>query len=167
MLTPSPTTPTYDFSIAAIQQTAGARDYLSLFNPVDSGITTIFAAIFLSSVHTSGVGSTVPDPIRGFRISAASGGLVIPASDIAKFQTGFPDPSAEVRTDPTSSTRQAPFFNSPVAIGNRAMEVHDITIPPGSPFFTLGPGEGAVIRSEAGNTETFVNLSIVWSELSS
>jgi len=155
--------PSYVFSQDAIANVSTAYVYLSLFNPVGSGKFLVVGGLFVSSTIT--IPSSVPDSLRGWRITAASGGTLQLDSAVAKVQSNFPDPVAEVRTGNPTVTLGAALFNSPAPIENKASSVHEINLPPGAPPFTLVPGEGIAVRTAAGaGTGATWNISVVWAE---
>lgn len=154
----------YVYSADEIPGVAAATNYLSLFNPVGSGKNLFLGGVFISAV-TAG-GSTVTAPMRGFRITTATGGTLQSASTVGKFITANPDPIAEVRTGAPTVTLGAGLFNSPppLSAGNGSTPVHQVPIPPNSGPFVLAPGEGIVLRETTGDTDLRWNLSIAWAE---
>lgn len=154
----------YIFSADEIPGVAAATNYLSLFNPIGSGKTLYVGGAFVSCV-TAG-GSTVTAPMRGFRITTATGGTLQAVGTIAKFISANPDPVAEVRLGNPTVTLGASVFNSPppLSAGNGTTPVHQVLIPPNSGPFALASGEGLVLRQATGDTDLRWNLSISWAE---
>lgn len=154
----------YLFSADEIPGIAAATNYLSIFNPVASGKNIYAGGVFISCV-TAG-GSTVTSPMRGFRITTATGGTLQASSAVAKFISANPDSIAEVRLGNPTVTLGAGIFNSPppLSAGNGTTPVHQILIPPDSGPFLLAPGEGIVIRQATGDPDLRWNLSISWAE---
>lgn len=154
----------YVFSADEVPGVAAANNYLSLFNPVGSGKSMYVGGAFISCV-TAG-GSTVTAPMRGFRVTTATGGVLQATSAISKFITANPDSIAEVRTGNPTVTLGAGIFNSPPAIsaGSGTTAVHQVLIPPNSGPFLLAPGEGIVFRETTSDTDLRWNLSISWAE---
>lgn len=153
------------FSSGNITGVAGANNYLSLFNPVGSGKILSFGSAFISSVAAGG--STVADPMQGFRITTATGGTLQANTTFAKFVTADPDSVAEVRTGNPTVTLGSQLFNSPPAISasTGSTNVHIIPVPGGLQPFTLTEGEGIVLRAAASDVDIRWNLSIVWAEI--
>lgn len=153
----------YIFSIAAEPSAVGAKNFLSLSNPPGSSVVVALGGVFLSSIALGAV--SVSTPLRGYRTNVAAGGSLVTASQVAKFSALYPDHAAEVRTGDPTATLGPPFFNSPpvVATGLGSSSVHEVSPPSGLPFL-LFPGEGMVLRSEAGDTDLSWNISVVWSE---
>lgn len=156
------TFPTYDFSMADEPGTVAAKNFVSLFNPVGSGRLMILGGIFTSSAATAT--DTDPRTLRGWRTTAASGGDLESVSDIAKFDTAsHPDPVAEVRTGNPTVTLGAAILNHPAPIDKRSSSVTQTLGFPNAPF-RFYPGQGFVMRMDAGVTTLFWNISLVWVE---
>jgi hypothetical protein len=138
---------------------------MTLFNPLASGRVLSFGGSFISS--TAAGGSSVTDPMQGFRITDATGGTLQADSAVAKFNNANPDLVAEVRTGTVTATLGAQIFNSPpiisATVGSTA--VHQVAVPPAAGPFILMPGEGVALRAAAGDTDQRWNLSVVWVEL--
>lgn len=171
-LTPLYTTPvpgpvptnTYVFSLDETPGLAVAANYVTVFNPLGSGKTLIFGGAFISCA-TAG-GSTVTTPMRGFRITAASGGTLQLASAVAKFQSSMPNPVAEVRSVSVTATLGPAIFNvpPPESAGSGSTVPYGVTNP--SPTsFTFVPGEGIAFRQGIGDVDLRWNLSLVWAEI--
>lgn len=152
------------FSLANISGVVAANVFLALFNPVGSGRVLLPFVIAVSSA-TAG-NSTATEPLRGHRISAASGGTLQPVSALAKNNTSEPDSVAEVRTGNPTVTLGVPMFNSPppISLTNVSQAVHDIVVPPDSGGILLAPGEGLAFRTASGTTNQRWNLTLVWGE---
>lgn len=153
------------FSTGNVVGVAGANNYLSLFNPVGSGKILSFGSAFISSVAAGG--STVTDPMQGFRITTATGGTLQAASTVAKFISSEPAPVGEVRLGNPTVTTGAQLFNSPPAISasTGSTNVHIIPVPGGLAPFLLTEGEGIVLRAAASDVDIRWNMSIVWAEI--
>jgi len=154
----------YVFSADEIPSVVAANNYLTLFNPVGSGKSLYVGGAFVSCV--AGGGSNITSPMRGFRITTATGGVLQPASATAKFVSATPDSVAEIRTGNPTVTLGAGIFNSPPALsaGSGGTPVHQVLIPPNSGPFLLAPGEGIVFREAVGDVDLRWNLSISWAE---
>lgn len=157
--------PTYVLSRADISGTVAALNFMTLLNPAGSGKVIVLGAVFLSSYSVGA--ATVTEPIRGHRISAHSGGtLADNATEVARFSTSQPVPVAQLRYGNPAVTLGVPFFNSPPPVGQAAGTafVHEVEVPAGAPPFLLLPGEGAVVRTAAGDIDQHFNITIAWSE---
>lgn len=156
------TFPTYDFSMAEEVGTVAAKNFVSLFNPLGSGRLMILGGIFTSC--SAFASSLVPLTLRGYRITAASGGTLEDAADIMKFDpANHPDPASEVRTGNPTVTLGPALLNHPVPVDKRAGSVTQTLGFPSAPA-KFYPGQGFVMRMEAGTTELFWNISLVWAE---
>ncbi|HEY6021929.1 MAG TPA: hypothetical protein VIY48_19295 [Candidatus Paceibacterota bacterium] len=155
----------YDFSLPQAVGVVAANNFISLFNPVGSGRVLSLGSVFISSSTTAA--STITEPLRGFRITSATGGTLQTTSAIAHFITSDPDTLAEVRTGNPTVTLGAPFLNSPPFSGGAAGSgtVHVIPVPGGLAPFTMVEGEGMVLRTNSGDIDQRWNISIVWSEV--
>lgn len=156
----------YVYSIANNPGAATANNFVSLFNPVSSTKVVLLAGIFISSYSVGAATST--EPLRGWRVSAASGGtLASNATDVAKFNTAYPTAAPELRTANPTVTLVNPFFNSPPPIGTGAGTafVHSVEAPPGAGAFLIKPGEGVVVRTASGDVDQTFNISLAWGEI--
>lgn len=158
-------TGSYIFSIGNISGVVAANNYLTLVNPLASGKVVSVGAAFISSTTISG--STVTNPMQAFRASSVSGGTLQATSAIAKLVSSYPDPVAEVRTGSPTATVDGQLFNSPPAISSTtaSTNVHQVAVPPAAGPLLLVPGEGVVLRTEAGDIDQRWNLTIVWVEI--
>jgi hypothetical protein len=157
----------YVYSLATQIGVVAANTFLTMFNPVGSGKSVIFGAAYVSTL-ASGATSAIA-PMRGYRISAApTGGTVQANSDIAKFNTSYPNSVVEIRSANPTVTLQAALWNTPPTATSGAgggQFVHLITVPPGSGAFLLKPGEGIAINTSVGSLNQVWNFSLVWEEL--
>ena len=156
------------FYVATLADAAGvvaANNFLSIFNPVASGRTVIFFSS-LTIPWASG-STTVATSMNVFRTTAASGGTLITAANIGRFNTADGNPVAEVRTgNPTVTTSGisllatppvmsgSPQGSSPTALSSTA---------PGASFICT-PGQGIVWSTAAGNVNQLWNIQVVWCE---
>jgi hypothetical protein len=157
----------YVFSQEDIPGVAAANNYLSLENPVGSGKVILIAGVFISSFILADIATTSVS-MRGYLATGISGGVTHAASSIGKVRSTMPTPVGVIRDTNPTATLGAAWFNSPPVIGaskGSSPFVHQIpaSIPAGS--ITLLPGEGTVIRQEAGDVDARWNISIAWSEL--
>lgn len=156
----------YVYSQAQHPGTVGAHNHLALTNPIDSGKTIVIAGVFISQVIVGDISATV-DPIRGWLATSVSGGTLEPASNIGRIKSSMPTPIGEIRTEGVAATLGAPWFNSPPLIGaskSASPFVHQIPAAVAAGALTLLPGESTVIRTESGDVDQRINLSIAWSE---
>lgn len=157
----------YIYSRAEQAGVVAANNHLTLFNPAGSGKTIALAGVFVSSIIVADIGVAIRS-MRGYRITAASGGTLEAASVIGKWQTSMPAPIAEVRFGNVTATLGPALFNSPPTIGaskGSSPFVHAIPVPTALGTFTLMEGEGIALRTEAGDIDTLWNLSVAWAEL--
>lgn len=162
---PNPTPlPTFVFSMAELPGVVAANNYLTLYNPVGSGKNLILGGVFLSTYAVGDIGATVVS-MRGYRLaSVPSGGTLAAASTYGKFVTSSAASVAEVRTGTVTATIDDALFNSPPFIASAkasAPFVHQVPVPG---LFLMVPGEGIVIRAEAGDVDQRWNISVAWAE---
>lgn len=154
----------YLHSLAAVPGTVASNTFITLFNPVGSGRTLSFGTVAISSTNTSP--STEVTPLRGHRISTApTGGTLIAASALARFDTTQVNPTGALRVDNPTVALGAGLFNVPPLLDNRSSDVHNVDIPPGAGPFLFRPGEGIAINKAVGVTSTTWNITLVWAEL--
>jgi hypothetical protein len=160
---PAPS-PTFVFSRAELAGVVAANNYLTLYNPVGSGKSLILGGVFLSTyaVGDIAVGAL---SMRGYRLaSAPSGGTLEAISTYGKFITASAASIAEVRTGTVTATPANALFNSPpfiASVKSSSPFVHMVPVPG---LFTMVPGEGLIIRSEAGDVDQRWNISVAWAE---
>lgn len=157
----------YVFSRGEQAGLVAATNHMTLFNPSGSGRTLVLGGVFISSIVLADI-SVAARSMRGYRITAASAGTLALDSEIAKWQTTMTDPVAEVRTGGVTATLGPALFNSPPVLGagkTASPFVHQVPVPQALGPFTLVPGEGIVLRTEAGDVDTLWNLSVAWSEI--
>lgn len=154
----------YIHSIANVVGTVEPQTFVTLFNPVGSGKTFGLGSVAISYSNTMPSTNTVP--MRGHRISAApTGGTLIAAADIQRFNTMQVNPAGIVRVDNPTVTLGGAVFNSPAPIDNRSSNVHTVEVPPNSGPFIMLPGEGIAIHKASGVTSAVWNVTIVWGEI--
>lgn len=153
----------YIYSKAEIPGVVAANNYVTLYNPASNTKVGILSGLFVSYSLT--IGTSITTPMRGYRISAEpTGGTDVANADIAKVQTIYPDASLLLKTGNPSVSLGAPLFNSPPPTQKDTNFVHEISLPSGLLPFTLRPGEGIVLRTEASLTDARWNLTVVWAE---
>lgn len=153
----------YIYSVAEVPGVLAPNNYLTLFNPVGNTKVGILSGFFVSYSLT--VGTSITTPMRGWRITAQpTGGSVVPNSDIAKVQTIYPDATLELRISGPAAVLDGALFNSPPPTQKDTNFVHEISLPSGLLPFTLRPGEGIVLRTEASLLDARWNLTVVWAE---
>jgi hypothetical protein len=160
----------FDFSIDRQDSTVAAKNFLALFNPTASGKIITVGAFFVSYMTTV---SSPLYPMRGYRISTLpTGGTAQSQTAICRFDTQRFAPAGLIWTgNPTVGTLGAAIFNVTPGVGqgsnkDQSSMVEQVDAPFGFNPFVLYPGEGVVMRQEAGAVGHLWNLSIIWRELS-
>ena len=142
-----------------------AENHLALTNPVGSGKVITLNGVFISQANVAAVSSA--SPLRGYLASNVSGGILLDVSAIGKVRSTMPNPVGQVRITGVTATLGAAWFNSPPLFSTGAASgtfVHAIPAAVPSGAITLLPGESVVVRSESGDTDQRINISIAWNE---
>lgn len=155
----------YIFSTIDQPGVVAANNFLTLFNPVNSG-KLIIPLVISCENYTIGASSTATSMTVG-RISSATGGTLVAASTIPRFKTTDDNCSAEVRTgNPTVTNVRASGigYSPPLSTGAGIGAVITQTELSGVQFI-LQPGEGLVWSTAAGNTNQVWTLRATWQEV--
>lgn len=150
----------------AVGVAGSANTYMSIFNPSGSGVVA-GALLFDMTAYSVGA-AAVAVSLEVFRISAASGGTQIAASDVNRFNTLHQNPRAEVRVgNPAITTTGTPLRSiaPPITTGVGG-NLSFFTQPPAGTSFLFRPGEGIAFRTSDGDADTRWNLTYVWLEIS-
>lgn len=154
----------YLHSLAAVAGTTALQNFITLFNPIGSGKTLSLGTVAISYTNTATASSL--DPVRGHRISAApTGGTLVAATNIERFNTTQVDPVGVVRVGNPTAVLGNAVFNSPAPIDNKSSDVHTVEIPPGSGPFVMAPGQGLAISKASGAVSVTWNITLVWAEI--
>lgn len=155
----------YVFSEDEHPGVVAAENHMALTNPVGSGKVITLAGVFISQANIAAV--SVASPIRGYLATGVSGGTLQPASVIGKVRSTMSDPVGQIRVNGVTATLGAAWFNSPPLFSTGAASatfVHQVPATVASGSMTLLPGESTVIRTESGDTDQRLNISIAWNE---
>ena len=145
-----------------------ANNYLSVFNPVGSGKSVVFAQFTAFPYATGATGPTMNMEV--WRATVITGGTQLAAANINKFDTAQANSIAEVRTGNPSATLTGtlPILAIPPAITAAAVGVSAAAsiIPPTGSLFLCRPGEGVVVRMAAGgDVDERWSLGFTWAEM--
>lgn len=155
----------YVFSEDEHAGVVAAENHIALTNPVGSGRVITLAGVFISQANVAAVSAA--SPLRGYLATSVSGGTLQPDSAVGKVRSTMPDPVGEIRVNGVTATLGAAWFNSPPLFSTGAASatfVHQVPATIASGSITLLPGESTVIRSESGDTDQRLNISIAWNE---
>lgn len=153
------------FSLQRQDSTVAAKNFVTLVNPAGSDKFLTLGGIFVSYFATVAAPAY---PLRGYRCGAATGGtLANNATEVCRFDTAIPTSVAEIRYgNPTASSIDGAFFNTPAGIMKDTVgTIEQIDAPSGFNPFMLRPGEGVVLRQDAGAVGHLWNISILWREI--
>lgn len=165
---PLPLSPSYLYSLIDAPGVVAANNFISIFNPSNSGVIHFPLEVGFTCYSIAQV--QVGASMAIYRTTAASGGTLVSASDVNKFQTTLGNAQAEVRIgNPTvtllNSTPLA--FKAPVVAGTGGGNSGTVTVVtpvPGPLAIALLPGEGLVFRTTSGTTAEFWCLGYSWAE---
>lgn len=142
----------------------GPNEFFSLFNPVGSGQALIVAGVTVSSFAGS-TASTLQQMIV-YRTTASSGGTLIGASSVNRFDPLHPNPVGQVRVDNPTVTRSGLAlisFPPPITLGSGG-NGSTISPPPGASF-VIYPGTGVSFGMANGDTDQIWNIQLIWIEV--
>lgn len=157
----------YIFNLTDEPGSATSKNFLSLFNPSDSGMLVLIHSIEVECFATSTTSSV--NSMCVYRTTAASGGTLAAASGVNRFSTDMPDPAGQVRYGSPTVTID-PVFSRVVAswappVGGSGQgsspTVHADTP---SKHFTCLPGQGIAFNVSAGDTNNRWKINVVWEE---
>jgi hypothetical protein len=161
-----PTGNFYTFNLPDVPGVVATNNFVSLFNPAASGKTIVIYRATI--VPWASAGATTDVSMKVYRTaSTPSGGSVVAAANIPKFDSAAPSSIADLRTtNPTVTLGVGPIFSSPPAVtsagaGAQASFVSEI---PAGASFVLHAGEGVVAQTSSGNVNELWNFSVTWLE---
>lgn len=159
---------TYVHSLVDVPGHAGAPyTYLSVMNPVDS-CRVAGVLLFDSQVYATGAASLARS-LKVFRITAHSGGTLIDASSINRFNTLHPDPVCTVRVgNPLVVTAGLPLQGVAPAISiglGTGAPSPSAAQPHAGMSFLFHAGEGIAFRTDDADADVFWNLTYMWVEV--
>ncbi|MDW8279986.1 MAG: hypothetical protein RMK17_02370 [bacterium] len=161
----------YSIEVGPIAGTATSNYvYSAFFNPSGSGITALIKRIRVVA-WANGAGNYVNLSTR--RITSASGGTLISASDIPKKNIGSSNPVLNIRhTGPSvsfSGSIDSRILGQPMAgAAGHFYSQRDIMFGSNDEPIVLQQGEGIAVYQEAGGTTAMIiRIYIEWEEISS
>lgn len=159
--------PFYVHSVNDVPGTVAQNTLSCVFNPSTSNRAVIFFQAEIAS-YTVGA-TTTQSSLVARRVSASTGGTLIPAAQVNRFLTVQLDPIAEVRQGNPTITTDARFpFNlnswpPPQSTGAGDNQPSSTATPAGEGFICL-PGEGLAFTIPAGDTDQRWKLNVIWAE---
>lgn len=160
------TPPTYSFAVRDAAGAVAANNFISFFNPANSG-KVMLAFVGIVTSYAVGVSTTDVSLTSRF-ITDATGGTLVPSSEIYRLRNDWPNSVLEVRTgNPTvtlTSLGTIGNFAPPITSGVGGTTPSGLSAPSaaGVPF---APGQGFVWRTESGNVNQRWNLQFIWVEV--
>lgn len=157
--------PIYQHALADVPGLVGVNNLLAVYNPVGSGRVQIALQLNVSSYS---IGATaVAVSLLAYRITAApTGGTLIDAANVTRFNTLHPDPVSVVRVgNPTATPVGNLLVGVPPIISVGTGQSASATFaPPGGASFLSLPGQGLLFRVESGDIDQRWNIDYVWGE---
>jgi hypothetical protein len=159
----------YSYAMIDVPGVIAANNFLSIFNPANSGKVHIPLEIGMTSYSIAMV--QVPNSLAAYRTTAASGGSLVAAANILKFQTTMVDAASQVRIgNPTVTTLSSTplVFKSPVVAGAGGGNNGTVTVEAlvrNRLGVALLPGEGIVFATAVGLVNELWNIGYAWGEL--
>jgi hypothetical protein len=154
----------YILSIGPVSgSTTAGYVYGSLFNPTTSNKNYAVKRI---EIRVDAVAAAVYIPVTVKRITAASAGTLIAATDIPKKHTGTVDSTAEARFAGVTATLTGDRILGVTSPGAAGLQygIHELVIT-FQDELVLKPGEGlALFQEDAGDLDFRVSFAITWNE---
>lgn len=141
-----------------------ANNFVSYFMPANS---VKFAVALLITVQNYSVNvAAAANSMLVSRITSSTGGTPVAAANIGRFADGDEDPSFAVATgNPTVVTTRAPLVGYPPPIsGAGGTGSTSVQSSPGNGSFIMGPGQGLVVYTTAGDVDQRWNIQLIWQE---
>lgn len=158
---PAPSGGLFGYALADSPGVVAAYNFMSVMNPIGSGKNVYLAQINVSRYSIAGASS--PNSLLASRTSAHSGGTLIPAGNVLKFDNTTPNTIVEVRTGSTATHGILVNAFAPPVGTNSSPRVDQLPGNPAGPF-VLQPGEGLVIGTLAGDIDQKWNIGLYWVE---
>lgn len=155
----------YQQAMSDVAGTVAANNFLTVYNPVGSG-RVMFALQLNVSSYSVGA-TTVDSSLKAFRItSAPTGGTLIAASSVARFNSLHPDPVSVPRIGNPSATPVGELLVGipPIISVGTGQSASSTFAPPGGASFLSLPGEGLVFMTAVGDIDQRWNIDFVWGE---
>lgn len=156
---------TYHYSIIDAPGVVAANNFISLFNPVDSGKNYMLLAIHVNNYATGASGSTAS--LAKYRISSATGGTLVASNKISRYDTLSILSTAQVRTGNPTVTTTTGTPGTPIAppISTGAgTNVETIIHTPAGTMYLIHPGEGVAFSTASGNVNQIWDIHLIWCE---
>lgn len=155
----------YSFGLLDAPGTVGAQNYVSLFNPVGSGVT-VYVVDYIANSYVITTDATNGSAAL-YKTSAASGG-VNSSSSINKLNSSSQAPRCVVLTGNPTVTPTTFLLATPPPLGAGSFNgnaTEFITASGLSGAQVLQSGEGLVITQASANVNQRWNFTIGWTEI--
>lgn len=154
----------YSQSVIDAPGTVALNNYIALFNPVASGRLVLGLSLTASTYSTSTVSAA--QSLIAIRITAQSGGTLVAAANVNRFDTNSVNPVTEVRIgNPSATTTGSAFVGFPPALGAGAQSPVTTVTPPSGTFGFFHPGQGFLVQVPVGNANQLWDIQFTWAEM--
>lgn len=157
----------YSFNLTDEPGAATSKNFLSLFNPVGSLFNVLIHEVEVET-YSTGSSSSV-NSMCIYRVTSASAGTLVTASQVNRFITTMPNPAGLVRygnptvtIDPAYPLVVASWAPPSAGTGRGVSPTVHADIP--TKHFTCAPGQGIVFNTTAGDTVDRWKVNVTWEE---
>lgn len=154
----------YSYCLVDALGVAATTNHMSIGNPVGNTKIVSVVAVFISSYSVGGISGG--SSIEMKRSTVATGGTLKTAADISKLSTGYPDPSAVIRTGNVSTVLGATHLAASPPPANHTANAAQIFLAQNpSQASHLLPGDAFTFYTASGDTNQRWNLVVAWAEV--
>lgn len=154
----------YYYSAQDMPGVVAANNFLSLFNPLGSGVNLVVIGGVVGTYLVTGA-TNVRVSLQIARITTATLGVLAGAASIVKGITAYANPAAQVRTGNPTVTLGAVLSSVPPPVSPNTSVRTTLQVPDAASPLLLVPGEGIVAHTSAGDTDQTWNVQIQWAEM--
>lgn len=158
--------PVYQYAVVKESGVSGsAHEFLSVFNPAGSGVVMLALGLVVESYSLAA--TTSDEPLRLFRTSATSGGTLITAATITRFDPLHDAPKCVTRVSGPAVTKTGLELLGvgPVVSVGTGSSGSTFAPPPGVGA-KIYPGTGITFGTLGGDTDQRWNIQFTWGEAS-
>jgi hypothetical protein len=154
----------YQFSAQDMPGVVAANNFLSLFNPLASGVNVVIIGGVVGNYLITGA-TNARFSLQIARVTTAAGGVLQGAATIAKGVTAYPAAMAEVRLSNPAVTLGPVLTAVPPPVSPNFAFRTVLSVAEAAAPLLLVPGEGVVARTAGGDTDQTWNVQVQWAEM--
>lgn len=154
----------YYFSSQDMPGVVAANNFLTLFNPLASGVNVVVIGGVVGNYLITGA-TNARFSLQVARVTTASGGVLQAASTFAKGVTAYPAAVAEVRLANPAVTLGPVLTAVPPPVSPNFAFRTVLTVAEAATPLLLVPGEGIVARTAGGDIDQTWNIQVQWAEM--